>query len=69
MDLMVMDGIKNSTMQLSKKLEKQMLEPKTSREELRVLIMVQLSLYGAVRYMMQAMGVKVNNETSGEDRR
>lgn len=59
MNIVVCDNIKDMAMQLHKQLDQQMLDPDTTKEEMGKLLEAQQSLGGAVRFLMQAIGINV----------
>ena len=61
MNIVVVDNIKDVAMQLHKQVEQQILEPETTKEERERLTEAQQSLGGAVRFLLQAIGIEVNN--------
>ena len=64
MNIVVVDNIKDVAMQLHKQLDQQIMEPKTTEEEFMRLMEAQQSLGGAIRFMMQAIGVEVERVMS-----
>ena len=64
MNIVVVDNIKGVAMQLHKQVEQQILEPDTTKVERERLVEAQQSLGGAIRYLLQAIGIEVNNVMS-----
>lgn len=64
MNIVVCDNIKDVAMQLHKQIEQQILGPDTTREEREILIEAQQSMGGAVRFLMQAIGINVERVMS-----
>ena len=64
MNIVVVDNIKDMAMQLHKQVEQQMLEPDTTKEERESLVKSQQYLGGAIRFMLQAIGIEVERVMS-----
>lgn len=64
MNIVVVDNIKGVAMQLHKQVEQQILEPDTTKEQRERLVEAQQSLGGAIRFLLQAIGIEVNNVMS-----
>lgn len=64
MNIVVCDNIKDVAMQLHKQVEQQLLESDTTKEERERLIEAQQSLGGAVRFLLQAIGIEVERVMS-----
>lgn len=64
MNIVVVDNIKGVAMQLHKQVEQQILEPDTTKVERERLVEAQQSLGGAIRFLLQAIGIEVNNVMS-----
>lgn len=67
MNIVVVDNIKDVAMQLHRQVEQQILEQETTKEERGLLVEAQQSLGGAVRFLLQAMGVEVERVMSGRE--
>ena len=64
MNIVVVDNMRDMAMQLHKQVEQQMLEPDTTKEERESLIKSQQYLGGAIRFMLQAIGIEVERVMS-----
>ena len=64
MNIVVVDNIKDVAMQLHKQVEQQILEPDTTKVERERLVEAQQSLGGAIRFLLQAIGIEVENVMS-----
>lgn len=64
MNIVVCDNIKDMAMGLHKQVEQQLLEFDTTKEERERLIEAQQSLGGAVRFLLQAIGIEVGRVMS-----
>lgn len=64
MNIVVVDNIKDIAMQLHKQLDQQIMEPETTEVEFKRLTEAQQSLGGAIRFMMQAIGIEVERVMS-----
>lgn len=53
------DNIREETLKLFKQMDRQLKDPGTTKEELEKLIEAQQSLGGAIRFLMQAIGMNV----------
>lgn len=59
MNALICDNIRKEALKLINQLERQIIDPDTSKEELEKLIEAQQSLGGTVRFLMQAIGMNV----------
>ena len=64
MNIVVVDNIKGVAMQLHKQVEQQILEPETTKEQRERLVEAQQSLGGAIRFLLQAIGIEVERVMS-----
>lgn len=64
MNIVVCDNIKDMAMQLHRQIEQQIMEPETTKEEREKLIEAQQSMGGAIRFLLQAIGVDVERVMS-----
>ena len=64
MNIVVVDNIKGVAMQLHKQVEQQILEPDTTKEQRERLVEAQQSLGGAIRFLLQAIGIEVERVMS-----
>lgn len=64
MNVVVCDNIKDVAMQLHKQIEQQILDPGTNKGEREKLIDAQQSIGGAIRFLLQAMGIEVERVMS-----
>ena len=64
MNIVVVDNIKDVAMQLHRQVEQQILEPDTTKEERERLVEAQQFLGGAIRFLLQAIGIEVENVMS-----
>lgn len=64
MNIVVVDNIKDVARQLHEQVEQQILEPETTKEERERLIKAQQSLGSAVRFLLQAIGIEVEQVMS-----
>lgn len=64
MNIVVVDNIKDVAMQLHKQVEQQILEPETTKEERARLVNAQQSIGGAIRFLLQAIGIEVEDVMS-----
>lgn len=64
MNIVVVDNIKDVAMQLHKQVEQQILDPETTEEERARLVDAKQSLGGTIRFLLQAIGIKVGDVMS-----
>lgn len=64
MNIVVVDNIRDVAMQLHKQVEQQILEPDTTKVERERLVEAQQSLGGAIRFLLQAIAIEVENVMS-----
>lgn len=67
MNIVVCGNIKDEAVQLHKQIERQILDPETTKQERNKLEDAKLSMAGAARLLLQAIAVKVEREMSEKE--
>lgn len=66
MNILVCDNIRDMAMQLHKQIERQLLDPATTKEEREKLVDAKQSMTAAIRYLLQVIEISVKRGMSKE---